>query len=231
MNKLLTSRDLTVTSVPFGVTVEWQWPIGVTISSVIEVQYIQDDRILTKQLSCPEGHLSIKGLACGEQIMIRARMYDAASIHCRKPAWSVHQWLHAKASNDAQDIVDYICKNVLPSYIAEGFCSDKSATNKQLINVGWNINRVGIMCPGSEENPLGPVGSKATHKVAIPLCETHLGEVSHNSNHYQQQTLSEVLAAYLPQRTPGTAKADAQLLAKAVKAAFEALDENDASKS
>lgn len=57
------------------------------------------------------------------------------------------------------------------------------------------------------------------------------GEMSLISDDIRQKTLGEVLAASLPQRSANLAKADAELLAEAVKAAFKVLEENDASKS
>ena len=57
------------------------------------------------------------------------------------------------------------------------------------------------------------------------------GVASCGSDDIRQKTLSEVLAASLPQRSAGLAEQDAELLAKAVKAAFNVLEGNDASKS
>lgn len=57
------------------------------------------------------------------------------------------------------------------------------------------------------------------------------GAISHTSDEIRQKTLSKVLAATLPQRSPGLVEDDAKHLAKAVKAAFKVLEENDASKS
>ena len=91
---------------PYGIQVEWQWPEGSGEHSRLEMQYINEDGHLKKQvIAWPLAGALIGGLKAGERLQIRLRPINKDGVG---RDWTNSDWIEGVSSSNAGDYLEAI---------------------------------------------------------------------------------------------------------------------------
>ncbi|HGB8870430.1 TPA: hypothetical protein ACIWM7_004430 [Salmonella enterica subsp. enterica serovar Enteritidis] len=221
---------------PWGVKVEWKWPEGSHWFSKLEMQYLHSDGRLEKQvIEWPVTGKAIGGLKAGERLQIRLRPIDKNGA---VREWTYGDWIEGVSSSNADE---YLA--VLPITAGSDMRSMTSffAPKFKIENGEAFINNAFISETIHAAETLKPKTSNSNIDVGKILDDAWksgrpcIGDAVNvlaqamSSNNIAEQTLSAVLATILPSVSRNEAEEAAITTARAVRAAFNALGNDNAS--
>lgn len=190
---------------PWGVKVEWKWPDGSRWFSKLEMQYLHSDGRLEKQvIEWPVTVQAIGGLKAGERLQIRLRPMDENGA---VREWTQGDWIEGVSSSNADEYLAALSitagsdMRLMTSFVAPKF---KIENGEVFIN-------------------------NAFISETIHAAETLKPKTSNSNIDIAEQTLSAVLATILPSVSGNKAEEAAITTARAVRAAFNALGNDNAS--
>ncbi|WP_221903799.1 phage tail tip fiber protein [Enterobacter hormaechei] len=111
---------------PFGVNVEWKWPVSCLW---LELQYLHEDGRLVKELiHWPAINYLISGLKAGERLQLRLRPI-AEDGSARD--WRAGDWIEGVSSVDTEEIIEALDEEIRNSCALHG------------LKGGWFVDKTG----------------------------------------------------------------------------------------
>lgn len=247
----------------WSIHVEWQWPENSGEHSRLEMQYLNADGRLQRQvIAWPLAGVLIGGLKAGERLQIRLRPIDKnGSVR----EWTQGDWIEGVSSSNADEYLAALSITAgsdmrlmktfsAPQFkivngevfIRDAFISGtihaaetpKLKTSNSNIDVGKILDgawKSGCRSVAEGLEALAMAASACPqdykqHTVAGEITPaTYTASMGISCNDIAEETLSAVLAAVLPGVPLSRTKEAAITVAGAVRAAFNALDEDNAS--
>lgn len=117
---------------PFGVNVEWKWPVSCLW---LELQYLHEDGRLVKEIiHWPAINYLISGLKAGERLQLRLRPLPVGQDGSARD-WRASDWIEGVSSVDVGEIVEALDEEIRNSD-AFNIPSDKPFINDDAIKDG-----------------------------------------------------------------------------------------------
>lgn len=256
--KLIIPQVLT-SPMPWGVKVEWKWPDGSHWFSKLEMQYLYSDGRLEKQvIAWPVTGKLIGGLKAGERLQIRLRPIDknGAVREWTQGDWiegvsssNAEEYLAGfsiTAGSDMRLMTSFVAPKfkiengevfINDAFISKSIKSTeapKTATSNDKIDVGKVLDNAWKCGCRTVEEGLDALAIAASatpqdykpHIIAVEVAQATYGLFY---NDIAEETLSAVLAATLPGIPINRVEEAANVVARAVRSAFNALDKDNAS--
>ncbi len=126
MPEALSISHVKTTPRPFGVNVEWKWPVD---CAALEMQCLHEDGRLMKERICwPAVSYLIPGLKAGERLQVRLRPI-AADGSVRE--WRASDWIEGVSSVDAGEMIEALSEEI------------RNSRTLNDLNDGWFIAKSG----------------------------------------------------------------------------------------
>lgn len=126
MSEILSIPHVTTTSKPFGVNVEWKWPVSCLW---LELQHLHEDgRLVKEHIHWPTVSYLISGLKAGERLQVRLRPI-AADGSARD--WRTSDWIEGVSSVDAGEMIEALTEEI------------RNSRTLNDLNDGWFIAKSG----------------------------------------------------------------------------------------
>ncbi|ERP08661.1 hypothetical protein L349_06186 [Enterobacter sp. MGH 3] len=111
---------------PFGVNVEWKWPVSCLW---LELQYLHEDGRLVKELiHWPAINYLISGLKAGERLQLRLRPVEQDGS---ARDWRASDWIEGVSSVDTEEIIEALDEEIRNSCALHG------------LKGGWFVDKTG----------------------------------------------------------------------------------------
>lgn len=113
---------------PFGVNVEWKWPVSCLW---LELQYLHEDGRLVKEIiHWPAINYLISGLKAGERLQLRLRPLPVGQDGSARD-WRAGDWIEGVSSVDTEEIIEALDEEIRNSCALHG------------IKGGWFVDKTG----------------------------------------------------------------------------------------
>lgn len=114
---------------PFGVDVEWKWPVSCLW---LELQYLHEDGRLVKELiHWPAINYLISGLKAGERLQLRLRPLPVGQDGSARD-WRAGDWIEGVSSVDTEEIIEALDEEIRNSdafkVLKDGWSFEKNGT-------------------------------------------------------------------------------------------------------